>query len=152
MSDYQGRCPGGDGARITDITRRPPTYADDVPLVAMPTSYGPWTYNAGTQMAVDVPAPTVAAEANVAARATAATLLADPTASPKLLRAAALVLLDEANNLRQWLAAFKTQVAAATNLANLQTRVAALPAMPDRTAVQMRNAILGKISDGSADS
>lgn len=55
------------------------------------------------------------------------------------------VLADEINLLRQWLMSFKAQVAAATNLANLQTRVAALPNMPDRTLTQARNAIKDKI-------
>ncbi len=69
----------------------------------------------------------------------------DPIPLATASRGAALVTLDEVNTLRQWLAAFKVEVAAATNLANLQTRVASLPAMADRTANQLRSAIRGKI-------
>lgn len=70
----------------------------------------------------------------------------------KLLRAVMLVLLDEVNALRGWLASFKAAVAASTSLADLKTRVAALPNTPDRTATQARNAVLARIDDGSADS
>lgn len=57
----------------------------------------------------------------------------------------ALVSLDEFNILRQWIMAFKVEVAAATNLADLKTRVAALPNLPDRTASQIRGAVRTKI-------
>lgn len=66
-------------------------------------------------------------------------------------RALALILIDELNNLRQWDAAFKAQVALAANLADLKTRVAALPAMPDRTFLQFKNAFINKINNGLAD-
>lgn len=69
----------------------------------------------------------------------------------RVVRGLVLVLIDELNNLRGWIAAFKVQTAAATNLSNLQTRVAALPAMPNRTAQQARTAISGKITAGEAD-
>lgn len=67
------------------------------------------------------------------------------------IRAALLVTLDEINNLRQWIEAFKAQVALASNLADLKTRVASLPSMPDRTTNQVKTAIKGKIDAGSAD-
>lgn len=67
------------------------------------------------------------------------------------LRAALLVTLDEINNLRQWIEAFKAQVASATNLADLKTRVATLPATPDRTSTQLKTAIKNRIDNGSAD-
>jgi hypothetical protein len=69
----------------------------------------------------------------------------DPTADGRIIRALAVTTLGEVNDLRQWIAAFKVQVAAATSLANLQTRVAALPAMPDRTKAQLIAAIKNKI-------
>ena len=52
-----------------------------------------------------------------------------------------LVALDEINVLREWLASFKTEVAAASSLSDLKTRIAGLPATPDRTAVQLKNAV-----------
>ena len=67
------------------------------------------------------------------------------------LRALVLVLIDELNNLRQWTVAFKQQTALATNLGNLQTRVAALPTLGDRTGQQAREAIKGKLDAGDAD-
>ena len=63
-----------------------------------------------------------------------------------ILRATILALIDELNTTRQWIASFKTEVAASTNLANLQSRVAALPSMPDRTAAQARTAIVNKLA------
>ncbi len=67
------------------------------------------------------------------------------------LRAALLVIMEEMNLLRGWLASFKSEVAAATNLADLKTRVATLPATPDRTASQLKTAIKNKIYAGNAD-
>jgi hypothetical protein len=69
----------------------------------------------------------------------------------KLYRAVMLVAVDELNILRQWLTSFKAAVAAATSLADLQTRVAALPATPDRTPTQAVNAITNKINSGTVD-
>jgi len=67
-------------------------------------------------------------------------------------RAILLVVLDELNALRQWVTDFKAAVAAATSLANLQARVAATNNLPQRTANQIRPAVQGKMTDGSADS
>lgn len=57
----------------------------------------------------------------------------------------AQVALSEINLLRSWIAAFKVETAAATSLLNLQSRVAALPAMPERTEEQMVTAIRSKL-------
>ncbi len=59
-------------------------------------------------------------------------------------KAILLTLLDELNNLRDWITAFKAATAAATSLANLQTRVAALPNTPDRTVPQAIQAVREK--------
>lgn len=84
-------------------------------------------------------------------RALASALLDGPDGPQKLERGILLVLLDEINALRGWLVSFKVATAASTSLADLKTRVAALPDMPDRTAAQARSAVAGKISSGSAD-
>lgn len=63
---------------------------------------------------------------------------------PVFEKAIALTLLDEINLLREWIASFKAAVAASTSLANLQTRVAALPDMPDRTVQQAIQAVRTK--------
>lgn len=84
-------------------------------------------------------------------RASAKALLDRQQSQELLLRATILVLIDEINALRQWIAGLKSQTAAATNLANFQTRVASLPNMPDRTGAQARAAIGGKIDAAEAD-
>jgi hypothetical protein len=63
---------------------------------------------------------------------------------PIFEKAIVLTLIDELNLLREWIVAFKAQTAAATSLANLQTRVAALPDMPDRTVPQAIAAVRTK--------
>lgn len=61
-------------------------------------------------------------------------------------RAEVLVLIDEVNSLRAWIESFKAAVAAASTLADLKTRVAALSAMPARTAAQARTAVVNKLA------
>lgn len=51
-------------------------------------------------------------------------------------KAVLLTLLDEINRLRGWLASFKAAVAASTSMADMKTRIAALPDTPDRTVAQ----------------
>lgn len=60
-------------------------------------------------------------------------------------------IVDEINILRGWIMDFKAQVAASTNLANLQSRVASLDNLPDRTYTQARNAIKTAINSGTND-
>jgi len=87
---------------------------------------------------------------NVRQQARAA-IAAATDSDTEVKRAMAAVLIDEINALREWVEAFKAAVAAATTLADLKTRVAALPAMPDRTLQQAVTAIQNKITSGSAD-
>lgn len=63
-----------------------------------------------------------------------------------LTRSAASTLVSEINAIRDWITSFKAAVAASTSFANLQTRIAALAAMPDRTLAQAKAAILSAIS------
>lgn len=70
---------------------------------------------------------------------------------PLALRAFASITVDEINILRQWITSFKTQVALATTLADLKTRVAGLPAVNDRTLSQLKTAIQSRIDDRSID-
>lgn len=72
--------------------------------------------------------------------------------NPLFQRAFADIIKDEFNLLRQWTRDFKTEVAAATNLANLQTRVASLPTLNDRTLAQLKTAIQNRIDDTTVDS
>lgn len=65
----------------------------------------------------------------------------------KLFKAFADILVDEHNIWRAWLRDFKIEVAAATSLADFKTRVAGMDDTPDRTLVQLRAAILARISE-----
>jgi hypothetical protein len=107
------------------------------------------------QFAVDKAAEDAArlAEAHIAWRDEASRFLVnDPRPEMKAMRGLFYALLDEINVLRQWITTFKTQTAAASSLANFQSRVASnTPNMPDRTPQQGLNAILDKVTDGSAD-
>ena len=61
-------------------------------------------------------------------------------------RAIALtVLLDVDTPLREWITQFKAAVAASTNFANLQSRIAALPNLPNRTTAQLIAAVKGRL-------
>lgn len=66
-------------------------------------------------------------------------------------RAVALILLDEVNTMRQWDMSFKAAVASSTSLADLKTRVAALPTLSGRTVAQLKAAYANKINVGDAD-
>lgn len=70
----------------------------------------------------------------------------------KLLRAIADIIKDEINLLRQWTASFKGEVASASNLADLKTRVATLPNLSDRTLSQLKTEIQNRIDSGQVDS
>lgn len=65
-------------------------------------------------------------------------------AMPVFEKAILLTIIDELNILRDWIMSFKAATAAATSLANLQTRVAALSNMPDRTPAQAIQAVRDK--------
>lgn len=63
----------------------------------------------------------------------------------KLMTAFADIIKDEMNILRGWLAQFKADVAAAGNLGDLKSSVAAQPDLPDRTLAQLKTAITARI-------
>ncbi len=73
--------------------------------------------------------------------------LANPQA--RAYRAIAALAIDEINTLREWIVSFQAAVAAATSLANLQTRIAALPNLPDRTLAQAKAAFINKVNSGT---
>ena len=66
---------------------------------------------------------------------------------PLRQEAEALVILDELNIIRNWITSFKAAVAAATSLADLQSRVAALDNMPERNQSQIIPAIESKLTE-----
>ena len=69
-----------------------------------------------------------------------------------LQRAFAAVMKDEFNIVRGWTRDFKSAVAAANNLGDLKTAVAALPTLPDRNLGQLRTAMDTRIDGGTIDS
>lgn len=87
----------------------------------------------------------------LAQRNDANNIVNDSNGLGKVQRAALLLTLDEINALRQWITDFKAQVALASSLNDLKTRVATLPNTPQRTALQLKNAIKTSIDNGSAD-
>ncbi len=70
-------------------------------------------------------------------------------ANARAYRAIAALAIDEINTLREWIVSFQAAVAAASSLANLQTRVAALPNLPDRTLAQAKTAFINKVNSGT---
>jgi hypothetical protein len=72
-----------------------------------------------------------------------------PDGSARAYRAIAALTIDEINTLREWIVSFQAAVAAASSLANLQTRVAALPNLPDRTLAQAKTAFIAKVNLGT---
>ena len=65
----------------------------------------------------------------------------------KLMTAYSDVIKDEINTLRGWTVDFKAAVAAAVNLGQLKTEVAAMPKLGDRTLSQFKTAIQNRISE-----
>lgn len=86
-----------------------------------------------------------------AQRARAVALASDPAGERKLLRALLLLAMDENNALRSWIASFKAAVAGAATFAAFKTAVAALPATPQRTASQIKPALVARVSTPDAD-
>lgn len=114
---------------------------DPVPVIAGVT------FTAMSQAEIDSIQP--AAIAQLAAKSHLNALL---DAQNVTIRAVALQTLDEINTLRSWLASFKTDVASATSLADLKTRVATLPETSTYTKAQLLTAISSKIASGDATS
>lgn len=100
---------------------------------------------------LDLSGAGLATAENLSQRAAAVSLLNAPDASPKVLRAAVLLLIDEINLLRQRDVDRAADVAAATNLADLKTRWAARSALAARTLAQAKTAITNHINAGDAD-
>lgn len=66
-----------------------------------------------------------------------------------LTRAAVLVVNDELNRHGAWEAGLTAAIAAATSLANLQTRVAAITPVAQKTPAQIKTAIRAKLGNGA---
>ncbi len=79
----------------------------------------------------------------------AVTLINLLDANARAYRAIAALAIDEINTLREWIVAFKAATALASSLANLQSRVAALPDLPDRTLAQAKTAFIAKVNSGT---
>ena len=100
-----------------------------------------------TQPEIDNFAVAQDADESLMDRNRARELLTDHPQWRKLMTAFADIIMDEINILRGWTIDFKAEVAAATSLANLQTRVATLPDLSDRTLAQLKTALTNRISE-----
>lgn len=89
---------------------------------------------------------------NLQARTSAVSQLGLSDAQFKLVRALVAMVVEENNTLRDQFTAQAAAIAAATSLADLKARWAALPATPDRTMAQAKNFIQNKINSGAVDS
>ncbi len=98
----------------------------------------------GSQSAYDIWVATV-----TTAQKEAVTFMQRQDANAKAYRAIAALALDQINTLREWIVSFQAAVAAATSLANLQMRVAALPNLPDLTLAQAKTAFINKVNSGT---
>ncbi len=120
---------------------------DETWQVMTPSEYAQYrqerqaTYDAW--VVAHTPDPNIAIVAAI--RAEAKKIIDEMRADGLTQRAAAKVMVDEINLLRSWITDFKVQVAAASSLADLKTRVAALPAVPARTLTQFKTAIKAEI-------
>ncbi len=83
--------------------------------------------------------------------AAAKALLTADDAISKKEKAVLLVILDEFNTHSVRINGILSAVAAATSLANLQTRMALVQAMPTRTATDLKTAVSNKIDNGDAN-
>lgn len=81
-----------------------------------------------------------------------AAIAGDQTFGTRLTVAIDLTALDAINVLRAWITTFKAEVAAATSLANLQTRVANnTPNLPQIGIAAVIQAVKDKLDSGAAD-
>jgi hypothetical protein len=132
LGGFQGVCGSGPGAEVL--------FAADLAAADL----------ARLDAAVAAHAPS-AAWAAAQLRGAAKALAADPQPPGKLTRSVLLTLLGEVNALRSWLAQFQAATAASASLADLKARVAALPAVPPRTAAQAKAAVLAELDSGESD-
>lgn len=104
---------------------------------------------AGEQNTVDA---AIAAAATLAIRTAAKANLDNFNSLPLFMRALMQIMVSEINLVREQDVARAAAVAAASSLANLQTRWAAISNLPDRTLAQLVTAIKAKVDDGTVDS
>jgi hypothetical protein len=136
------------GVAITDIA------SIGTEGVAATVAVVPSSLQAAAQPTIDAFDWSDAAQAvweNLQARTQAIAFLADAQAEYKLARAIADAARDSDNVLRAWDMSFKAAVAASTSFADLKTRIAALPNLPDISNATLRTAITNRVTDGTVD-
>lgn len=89
--------------------------------------------------------------ADLAMRSSAKAQYNGQTPDGQALRCFAKIVMDEVNILRDWTLDFKGEVAASTNLGNLQSRVATLPDLNPRSLSQLKTSIQDCIDSGVVD-
>lgn len=123
-------------------------------LLNVPLKYLKWVANDVSEMSQGEKDAVDAAEAAAAITATrtgAKNSLTGFNSASLADRAKLDIIKDEFNIIRKWTRDFKTEVVAATNLANLQARVATLPTLNDRTLDQIKTALQNRVDDGTVD-
>ena len=103
------------------------------------------TVRNATQPEIDTFAPAQTEDENQQDADGADSLFIDHPRWRQLYTAYSDIIKDEMNILRGWITQFKADVAAANNLADLKTSVAAQPDLPDRTLAQLKTAIRTRI-------
>lgn len=98
----------------------------------------------GSQAAQDAWAASV-----TRAQRDAVLFMISPEGNARAYRAVASIMVDEINAVRGWIVSFKAQVALATTLADLKSRVSGLPDLPDRTIAQAKTAYITKVNTGT---
>lgn len=66
-----------------------------------------------------------------------------------IIRQMVVSIVRELNIVRNWTVDFKAEVASATSLGDLQSRVAGLPDLPDRTVAQFKAQIRSDLGNGT---
>lgn len=99
------------------------------------------------QAEIDAFAPAQSDDEDLQDAAGASALFLTHPRNRKLMTAFADIIKDEMNIVRGWTLSYKAEVAAATSLGDLQTRVAGLPDLADRTLAQLKTAIQNRISE-----
>jgi hypothetical protein len=130
------------------LMRRAPLSAVVMTLGVTDKDSAVWRWKTQEEIDADAAAAAQSAADVAAAQAAAAAAVLELEAqldnAQRITKGLALTLLDEVNLLRDWITSFKAATAAATSLANLQTRVAALANVPERTAAQLKTAVYNK--------
>lgn len=105
------------------------------------------TVRNATQIEIDTFEPASTDDRNIRDASISLKYLKQDPKIRRIMTALIDILIEkEFNKNRTWFTNFQTEVAASTSLADFQTRMATLPAMPQRSLSQLRTQIENRIS------